>query len=369
MLISKIYIDKRVIGSVAIEAITSRISAPVEIVNDPAEVYRAISEAKDPVQEGKQILFLTRNKGAFVRDCPGTRSYICCGYKILHIGTYCSMDCSYCILQAYFHPPVLQFFANHDDLFSELNNVFADNRISRVGTGEFTDSLLWEPWTGLSRLLIPKFAEQHRAVLELKTKTAAINGLKGLTHGRKTIVSWSLNTDEVIGNEERRTSSLSARLMAATKCESWGYPLSFHFDPLIIYPGCEEDYRKVIEQIFVHVSADNIVWISLGTLRFMPSLKSIIQKRFPDSRIVYGELISGLDGKMRYFKPLRIALYRKMVTWIKERAPQVRIYLCMEDDEVWRKSLGYIPRERGGLSGLLDESAVKHCGLNPARLL
>ena len=132
---------------------------------------------------------------------------------------------------------------------------------------------------------------------------------------------------------------------------------------MFLYPGCEEDYRKVVEQIFRYVSADNIIWISLGSLRFMPSLKPIIQKRFPDSKIVYGELIPGLDGKMRYFKPLRIALYRKMVSWIKALAPEALIYLCMEDEEVWRKSLGYVPRERGGLSGLLDESAVKHCGL------
>ncbi|OQY57486.1 MAG: hypothetical protein B6245_16810, partial [Desulfobacteraceae bacterium 4572_88] len=53
----------------------------------------------------------------------------------------------------------------------------------------------------------------------------------------------------------------------------------------------------------------DVVWISLGTFRFMPSLKPIIQDRFPDSKIIYGEFIPGLDGKMRYFKPLRIRLY------------------------------------------------------------
>jgi spore photoproduct lyase len=363
VLISKIYIDNQVIRLPVIDTITSRISAPVEIVNDTAKLYKSISEANDPVQKGKQVLYLTLNKGAFLKDCPGTRFYTCCGYKILHVGTFCNMDCSYCILQVYFHPPVLQYFVNYDDLFRELEKVFASNHICRVGTGEFTDSLMWEPWTSLSGLLIPKFADQNRAVLELKTKTSTINELKGLSHNRKTIVSWSLNSDHVIGQEERCTASLEARLKAAAKCETWDYPLGFHFDPLIIYPGCEEDYRNVVEQIFKYVSADNIVWISLGSLRFMPSLKPIIQKRFPDSKIIYGELISGLDGKMRYFKPLRIALYRKMVSWIKALAPEARIYLCMEDEEVWRKSLGYIPRKRGGLSEMLDESAVKVCRL------
>jgi spore photoproduct lyase len=36
----------------------------------------------------------------------------------------------------------------------------------------------------------------------------------------------------------------------------------------------------------------------------------------------------------------------------------------MEDDEVWEKSLGFIPSDRGGLSRMLDESAALHCGLD-----
>jgi hypothetical protein len=50
--------------------------------------------------------------------------------------------------------------------------------------------------------------------------------------------------------------------------------------------------------------------------------------------MIYGEFIPGLDGKMRYFKPLRIELYQKVVAAIKSLAPNVIIYFCMEDDEV-----------------------------------
>ncbi|MBU4288583.1 MAG: DNA photolyase, partial [Proteobacteria bacterium] len=228
----------------------------------------------------------------------------------------------------------------------------------------FTDSMIWEMWTDLSAFLVSKFSRQSCAVLELKTKTTAIEKLKSLRHNRKTIIAWSLNTTKVIEDEELRTASLAARLKAAAKCEEWGYPLAFHFDPMIIYDGCEEDYRGVIGQLFSHVSSENIVWISLGSFRFMPSLKSIIKKRFPDSKIIYGEFIQGLDGKMRYFKPLRIKLYQNIISHIRSIAPDVLIYFCMEDDEVWKKSLGFIPSECGGLPGMLDESAARHCGLN-----
>jgi len=273
------------------------------------------------------------------------------------------MDCTYCILQSYFHPPVLQYFVNHKDLFSELQAVFSENKIQRLGTGEFTDSLIWEMWTDLSSRLVPAFAAQKSAVLELKTKTTAIDRLEELSHNRKTILAWSVNTSKIIAEEERHTTSLSARLKAAAKCESWGYPLAFHFDPIVIYDGCEADYELVVKQIFSYVSPDNIVWISLGTFRFMSALKPIIQKRFAKSSIIYGEFITGLDGKMRYFKPLRIKIYQKIVACIRRYAPRTFIYFCMEDDEVWQKSLGYTASERGGLSQMLDEQAIKHCGL------
>jgi len=259
---------------------------------------------------------------------------------------------------------MLQYFVNHEDLFVELERLFLKKTVTRIGTGEFTDSMIWESWTDLSSLLVPKFSQQSRVVLELKTKTSAVEKLKDLRHNSKTVVSWSLNTERVIKHEERQTASLSARLKAASNCQSWGYPLGFHFDPLIIYDGCEEAYMRVIDMLFTRISPENVVWISLGTFRFPPALKPTIQKRFPGSKIVYGEFISGLDGKMRYFKPLRINLYRRMVSCIREFAPHLTIYLCMEDDEVWQKSLGFVPSDRGGLPKILDESAVRHCGLD-----
>jgi spore photoproduct lyase len=363
MSIQKLYIDQQVADTPEVHAISKRLNLQGRIVKDAGEVYDKISAATDPVGKGKEILFLTRNKGAFVKKCPGTRYYTCCGYEILHIGTFCHMDCTYCILQSYFHPPMLQYFVNHNDLFEELDRIFADNRIHRIGTGEFTDSLIWESWTDFSERLIPVFAAQKHAVLELKTKTTAIEKLEKLPHDRKIITAWSINTQRIIAQEEQRTASLEARLKAAARCESWGYPVAFHFDPILIYDGCEADYEHVVEQIFSYVSPGNIVWFSLGTFRFMPDLKPLIQQRFSDSKIIYGEFITGLDGKMRYFKPLRIEIYQKIVARIREYAPQVLIYLCMEDDEVWKKSLGFTPSERGGLARMLDERAVDICHL------
>jgi spore photoproduct lyase len=359
----QLFIDTHVRDHPETVSVCRRLNLPMRYVDDPSQLYHWINQAADPIQRGKQVLYLTRNKGGFLKTCPGTRVYTCCDYQILHVASFCTMDCSYCILQTYFHPPLLQYFVNREALDAELTALFSRNRISRVGTGEFTDSLIWEAWTDLTQYLVGRFADQDTAVLELKTKTVDVARLEGLAHRRRTILAWSLNTPAVIKDEERRTTTLNDRLKAALRCQKWGYPLAFHFDPLVLYPGCEADYRRVVKRLFETVSPDNIAWISLGTLRFMPSLKPIIARRFPRSKIAYGEFITGLDGKMRYFKPLRIALYRQMVEWIRTAAPQVTVYYCMEDDEVWQQTMGKVPSPSGGVGRMLDDSAINVCGV------
>ena len=129
MTITKLFINQHVNNIPETLSIQSRLRVPAEIVQDSREVYDYILSAKDPIQEGKQTLYLTRNKGAFVKNCPGTHCYTCCGYKVLHIGTFCHMDCTYCILQSYFHPPILQYFVNHEDLLTELSDMFTKKKI------------------------------------------------------------------------------------------------------------------------------------------------------------------------------------------------------------------------------------------------
>lgn len=365
MILKTLFIDADIQSHPETLRICRRLNLPTERIDDPASLYQWINRSADPVGRGKQVLYLTRNKGGFLKSCPGTREYLCCDYRILHVGSFCTMDCSYCILQAYFHPPLLQLFVNREDLDAELTTLFQQPTVSRVGTGEFTDSLIWERWTDLTDYLVSRFSAQKKAVLELKTKTVNIQRLDGLDHRRKTVLSWSLNTPAVIQTQERGTASLDARLKAAMRCQRWGYPLAFHFDPMVIYKGCEPDYRQVVKQLFARISPENIVWISLGTFRFMPALKPLIARRFPDSTIAYGEFITGLDNKMRYFKPLRIALYRQMADWIRAAAPGVTVYLCMEDEEVWQKSIGVVPSPDGDLGRMLDKSAVKICELTP----
>lgn len=363
MKISKLYVQQDAADLKVTKDICRRLPTAPKFVDDPDSVYQAIAGSSDPELTGKSVLMLAKNKGAFIRNCPGTSHYTCCGYKILHIGTYCSMDCAYCILQAYFHPPVLQFFVNHEEMEDSLEKHFSSGIISRIGTGEFTDSLIWEDIFPIASRLVELFSRQKACVLELKTKTVAVKQLLGLDHKKKTIMAWSLNTEPVIAAQERKTASLSSRLKAAEQCQARGFPLAFHFDPMILYENCHSDYADVVNRLFSKINPENIVWISLGSFRFMPQLKPIIARRFPDSKIIYHEFVRAIDGKMRYFKPLRIKLYQRIIEAIKAHAPDVLVYFCMEDEEVWSKCFGFTPEIFGGLPAMLDRRAAMVCNL------
>ncbi len=309
--------------------------------------------------EGKKNLLLCRNQGHFFKPCPATKEYRCCNYQVLNIGMNCPMDCVYCILQAYLNNPWLTFFVNIDELLTELRQTLnADTQqFWRIGTGEFTDSMALDQLTGLSKILVEFMARQPRAVLELKTKSAVIDNLAGLDHRGRTITAWSLNSTAIMNREELRTATLNERLAAAAQCAKWGYKLAFHFDPIIYHTGWQDGYAETIDKLFKAVPAEKIAWISMGALRFLPSLKKIATSRFPSSNFFFEEFIMGLDGKSRYFRPQRVDMYKHIYHLLHEKTdPATCIYFCMESDEIWQEVMGFKPQIRGGLPAMLERT-------------
>ncbi|OPX21095.1 MAG: hypothetical protein BZ151_00045 [Desulfobacca sp. 4484_104] len=333
---------------------------PVEIIHETGDLHRRRNHSRADLGQAKRTLLLAHQKGPFWRPCPGTKGYLCCGYQVLQVATGCPMDCSYCILQGYLNFPAITIFTNVYDLLTELQTrlTASPSQIWRLGTGEFADSLALDDLMGLNHELIQFFARQSHAVLEIKSKCTLIEPLLPLGPNPQVIFAWSLNPPRIIRQEEHFTAPLEARLRSAQRAAAAGFRLAFHFDPLIYYPGWENDYRQTVERLFQVVPPEAIAWISLGALRFMPRLKAIIRSRFPASRIAEEEFITALDGKLRYFKSLRIEMYARMRDWIVTQAPEVLVYLCMESPSIWQAVFGFVPAG-GELPRLLDRAVEK----------
>ncbi|MCG6879751.1 MAG: DNA photolyase [Deltaproteobacteria bacterium] len=314
---------------------------------------------------GKDALHLLNHNGEFLKPCPGTKEYICCGYQILNVATNCPLDCSYCILQSYFlNQPNLKIHVNLEENLAGILACIDKNphQVFRVGTGEFADSLALDPIARWTDILMGPFSTRKNAVLEFKTKTTHIEGLTSSPHRNRIIVSWSLNSPLISATEEKGAATLKQRLEAARKCQSEGFVVSFHFDPLIAHENWREGYLKTIELMDRYLNPRGIIWISMGSLRFMPGLKPIIRKRHPRSIILNGEFIPGLDGKARYFKPIRMELFHFMREKLENWHRDTGLYLCMESDEIWRKTMGWSPGNSDGLKRFLDDRVRKIFG-------
>jgi spore photoproduct lyase len=159
----------------------------------------------------------------------------------------------------------------------------------------------------------------------------------------------------MIEGEETGTASLEKRIGAAQRCQERGYPLGFHFDPVIFHEGWEKGYQETIGSLFKKIDPKEVVWISLGGFRYPPQLKAIVKERFPNTKIFLGELFPGRDGKFRYLKEIRVEMYQKMVGWLRDVYPGLFIYLCMESKEVWERVFGWAPQNSHHLNQLFEE--------------
>jgi spore photoproduct lyase len=328
---------------------------PVQTIPDVDAVLPELHTGSDPHTSGKRTLILTRYRGQFMKECPGAGAEICCNYFVLNFASNCHLECTYCILQAFLNNPAMMIFTNVDDMAAEIRSKLAQapGRFFRIGTGEMADSLALDELTRYSTRLVPFFASLPNGILELKTKSDQIGNLESLEHASHTVVSWSMNTKRICATEELKTATFEERLQAACRVQKWGYRIGFHFDPLICYEGWREEYRQAVSDIFSSVDPSGVAWVSLGALRFTPQLRDIVRRRFPKSRIPYGEFVPGHHGKLRYFRPIRAEMYACMMEWIRAAAPTVFVYLCMENRAAWQ-GICAVPHDTQHLSDQMD---------------
>jgi spore photoproduct lyase len=326
-----------------------------------SELRRMESDAGTETKpEDRNTLLLVRYAGSFLKLCQGAGADTCCNYYTLNCVWNCHLECTYCVLQSYLSGRAIVACTNFDDLLHEVKEKLdaAPQRIFRIGTGELADSLALDPVTHFSRRLVPFFAGLPNGYLELKTKSDCIANLEDLDHRGHTVVSWSVNSKRICRSEESRSPALEERLAAASRCGKWGYKVGFHFDPIIYYDGWEPEYREAVREIFRYMDPAGVAWISLGALRFPPHLIERVKRRYPHSKIPYGEFVPGHHGKLRYFRPIREEIYRKMIGWIREAAPRAAVYLCMESRDVWERSFGKGPFRASALRDELDGAAA-----------
>jgi len=333
----------------------------------PSRIQRVIPDdynfAKDVCDfDPKTVLLLTRSRGDIVKGCPGTdKSYLCCNYQVINQTQNCPMHCTYCILQFYLNQPATVLYTNFDEIFTELRTKInrQPKRFFRIGTGELGDSLAINGSVIFAKHAIRIFSKTSNVLLELKSKAADIDDLLHLEHNGHTVLAWSLNPQEIIQQNELKTAQLIPRLTAAQKAAEAGYLLAFHFDPILFHPHWERLYSELIDELYMHINPEQIAWISMGSLRFPPSMKEKIIERYPNTSIPYAEMVRGMDGKLRYARPLRLPMYKLIYNKLTTIPSAPFIYFCMESPLIWEEVFGKSPDSNSHLDFMFADSLYR----------
>ena len=122
----------------------------VEEYRDDDDLTLKIKELKKRFSS-KEVLILKEFMGRKFQKCPGSPDVICCNYYLLNTCFNCLYNCTYCFLNSYLNSYGIVQFVNLEDLTDLIKNHCLEiNKAVRIGTGEFTDSLMFDEVTSIA---------------------------------------------------------------------------------------------------------------------------------------------------------------------------------------------------------------------------
>ena len=267
---------------------------------------------------------------------PRTR---CCNLLTLDAVENCGFDCSYCSIQSFYHGDEVRFDARFGEKLAKLE--LDPDKTYHIGTGQSSDSLMWGNQQGVLDALVAFARRYPKVVLELKTKSKNISYLLKHDIPANIIVTWSLNTQTLIDNEEHLAASLDDRLRAARRVADKGILVGFHFHPMIHYDRWREDYTLIFQRLTEDFEPNEVVLVSLGTLTYIkPVLKQLRRRPGFRTQILKMPMVES-DGKLSYPDDIKQAMFRHAWQGLSPWHGKVFFYLCMENPRHWKPVFGY----------------------------
>lgn len=271
--------------------------------------------------------------------CPvASENTRCCNLLTLDAVNSCGFDCSYCAVQSFYKGGSVGFDENFTKNLQNLK--LSHDRIYHIGTGQSSDSLMWGDRFGELTALCEFARQNQNVILELKSKSKNVKFLLENEIPRNIIVTFSLNPQTIIENEEHLTVSLNERLEAAKKLANNGVLVGFHFHPMIWYDDFFRDYAEIFAKILENFKPENVALISLGTLTFTKNVIKKIRERKIDSKILQMPFCE-INGKFSYPHEIKREMFKFAYESLAKWHGKVFFYLCMEEKSLWSEVFGF----------------------------
>ena len=295
------------------------------------------------VNKEQKFTFKVEHKDGFgLGLCPvASEKTRCCNLLTLDAVESCGFDCSYCSIQSFYNQNTITF---DKDFAKKLSNLNLDqNKTYHIGTGQSSDSLMFGNREGVLDALFEFAKKNPNVILEFKTKSDNIKYFLEEDVPKNIIVTWSLNTQTIIDNEEHLTASLEKRIKSARKLADCGIKVGFHFHPIVEYENYIDEYDDVYKRLLKEFNPEEVVLISFGTLTFIkPVIKQLRNREFKTKITQIPH--ENASGKTSYPESTKIDMfksaYEAFQPW-QSGNNKVFFYMCMEPHNLWDKCFGY----------------------------
>ena len=319
-----------------------------EIFNLFVDFHRGLKELPNNYKNFEDIQYSARKfelveiqkkESIGLGACPvaseGTR---CCNLLTLDAVESCGFDCSYCSIQSFYNQNKIGF---DKDFKSKLDNLDLDpNQTYHIGTGQSSDSLMWGNRNGILDTLFDFARQNPNVILEFKTKSDNIKYFIDNDVPKNIIVTWSLNTQVIIDNEEHLTAPLEQRIQSARSLADKGVLVGFHFHPIIQYENYLKDYENIYKTLQERFSPEEVVLVSFGTLTFIKPVIKKLRERKLKTKILQMPFET-INGKQSYSIEVKQEMFKHAYSSFKSWHGKVYFYLCMEDEKLWNEVFGF----------------------------
>ena len=150
-----------------------------------------------------------------------------------------------------------------------------------------SDPIPVEPYTHCLKKAIEFFAKSEYGRFRFVTKFDNVDTLLDVDHKEKTEARFTINTQKVIDDYEKRTANREKRIEASVKMMKAGYPVGYIIAPVFMYEGWEKDYRQLLIYLSEKIPKDvsNPITFEVISHRYTTRAKNIINEVFPENTL------------------------------------------------------------------------------------
>ncbi|MCZ7603124.1 MAG: hypothetical protein M5R37_09660 [Melioribacteraceae bacterium] len=209
-----------------------------------------------------------------------------------------------------------------------------------INLSEYTDILGLDHITNYMDLFLG-WAE-HNQNLQMKLRSKAPNLTNVLRHKdlSRIKITIDLNTEKHINMYQPYGYLLTDRIKAVNDLQIRGARVSLAIEPIMKYPGYENDYEDLMKRISKEIDLSNVDDIKVGCVRYKTQLKNYIPEAWPEVDM-FDDLQNfqepeKVDKRWRYSKEDRIEIYSLLINSLPENHQDL-VKLGAENPEIWEK--------------------------------